>query len=317
MFKPQIRSGEQKVPLQKSASIWTLGTFVFLLCLNAAYALIELIIEGVETNINILSILGGAYYVPVYMYFVASLIVAAIFFGYLCASLLKLRSEPSDDRVVRVVEESLVNNRLQLERQVRDEFAKLSIGQFQNFEVLKNVDMNLEEYRKTVGKIAEASERHEKIAERQIIELDTITKRIENVEHQLMPKPCLTSDLDIQKVSGIGEKIAEKLKSAGIMRVEDLIVEDASLIAAKTRLSKAKIRKLKAAAQLLMIPGIDEKSVKALQKAGVASIDVLAKQNPIELFRRIAVLESRREDRPTLEDVISYIRSARFDFNGA
>jgi nucleotidyltransferase/DNA polymerase involved in DNA repair len=96
--------------------------------------------------------------------------------------------------------------------------------------------------------------------------------------------------------------------------VEDLVIEEADVIVERTGLSRKKVEKMQATAQLLMIPGINEKTVKLLQKAGITSVDKLASENPIQLFRKVASVAKNSDDRPTLEEIASYTSFARSNF---
>jgi len=291
---------------------WIFGVIVFLLCLNAAYALFELAVWGPQGNVNILSLVGGILNVPVPVYVFISMLAAAPSFGFLCSFFIrKLKMETSATKMFDALEVKLQHNRGQIEKIFAKKFANLSMSDFKITEHLKNIEMQLEENQKRIEKNGDTRAEYGKAMEKQIIALKNIKKKIEKMESQLTPKPRLTSRSGIQEISGVGQKTTEELKSVEITNVEKLITEDPAVIAKKTTLSKNKIEKIQGTAQLLMIPGIDENKVKLLQKTGITSADTLASQNPIQLFKKATSVAKNSDDAPTLEEIASYIKLAR------
>lgn len=291
---------------------WIFGVIVFLLCLNATYALIELVVGGHQSSINILSLLGGTYDVPVSVYVLTSMLTAAASFSFLYSSFVrKLTMETASAKMLDALESKLHHNRGQIEKVVTKKFANLSMNDFKITENLKNIEMQIGENQRRLEKIGETRNKYGRTMENQIVALEDMKKKLEKIELRLTPKPRLTSRSDIQEVSGVGQKTAEELKSVGITNVERLIIEDPAVIAKKTELSKNKIEKIQSTAQLLMIPKIDENKAKLLQKAGITSADTLASQNPIQLFKKIASVAKSSDDAPTLEEIASYIKFAR------
>lgn len=291
---------------------WIFGVIVFLLCLNATYALIELVVGGHQSSINILSLLGGTYDVPVSVYVLTSMLTAAASFSFLYSSFIrKLTMETASAKMLDALESKLHHNRGQIEKVVTKKFANLSMNDFKITENLKNIEMQIGENQRRLEKIGETRNKYGRTMENQIVALEDMKKKLEKIELRLTPKPRLTSRSDIQEVSGVGQKTAEELKSVGITNVERLIIEDPAVIAKKTELSKNKIEKIQSTAQLLMIPKIDENKAKLLQKAGITSADTLASQNPIQLFKKIASVAKSSDDAPTLEEIASYIKFAR------
>ena len=295
---------------------WILGAIVFVLCVNAAYAIVKLVVTGPQTVINVLALVGETYYVSVSVYFLTSVLAATVFFGYLCsASNGRLLMESVAMKMPEAIDLQLRHSRERLEKVVTKKFAALSVNEFKVAEDLKNIQMQLGETRKRIEKIDETMRnKYGNAVKMQIAELEDLKKKIEELKSQLMPKPRLTSRSVIQEISGVGKKTAEKLKSVGMASVEDLIVEDPAVIAQKTKLSKKKIEKLQTTAQLLMIPRIDGNKAILLQKAGITSADKLADENPIRLFKKVANVTKNGDNTPTLEEIASYIRSARSNF---
>jgi predicted flap endonuclease-1-like 5' DNA nuclease len=299
-----------------SGGTWILGAIVILLCINAAYALIELVILGSEGSINILLLIRGTYDVPVSAYFLASVLAAAVSFGYLCSSSnSRFTVEAAVAKMLDVVEAKLQHNQEHVEGVLTEKLAALSLGEFEVTEGFKNIEMQLGENRKGMEKLGSTRFRNGKAMKRQIRELAYIKKKIEEIESRLAPKPRLTSRSDIREISGVGKKTSQELKSVGVTNVEGVIVEDPAVIAHETKLSKKKIEKIRATAQLLMIPGIDGKKAKLLQKAGITSLDKLSNQNSIQLFKKVVNIAKNGDDTPSLEEIASYIQFARFNFS--
>jgi predicted flap endonuclease-1-like 5' DNA nuclease len=299
-----------------SGGTWILGAIVFLLFINAAYALIELVILGPEANINLLLLISGTFEVPVSLYFLSSVLAAAVSFGYLSSSFNnRFALEVAVAKMLSVIESKLQHNQEQVEGVLTEKLAALSMDEFEVTTGLKNIEMQLGENLKGMEKIGSTRFRNGKAMKRQIRELAAIKKKIEEMESRLVPKPQLTSRSDIQKVSGVGKKTYQELKSAGVTNVEGVIVEDPAVIAEETKLSKKEIEKIRATAQLLMIPGIDGKKAKLLQKAGITSLQRLSNQNPIQLFKKVANVAKKSDDAPSLEEIASYIKFARFNFS--
>ena len=292
-----------------SGSTWLFGVIVFLLCLNATYSLIELAVMGPQADINILFMVGGTFYVPIFFYFLTSVLVATLCFGYFCSLVIrKLTIVSAATKMFDVHEEKSRHSRAQLEKAFTKKLAKLSMDEFEVTEDLKNIKKQLRE-------IGEMRGKYEVALGRQIVALEEIEKKTEKIESLLAPKPLLTSCSNIQEISGIDRKITGKLKSAGITHVEDLITEYPTNIALNTKIPKKKIEKIQAAAQFLMIPGIDEKKTKLLQKVGITSAKKLADQDPIQLFKKLASAAENIDDRPSLEETASYIKFARSSFS--
>lgn len=303
------------MPESGSGWIWIFGAIVFLLCSNAVYALVELAIGGPQATINILSLIGETYDVSVTTYVVTSMLAAATFFGVLCSLFIrKLTVETAAAKISDTIESKLQHNQGQLEKVVTKRFANLSMNDFKITEHLKHIKIQLEENQGRIEKTDKARNKYNRTIEKQIITLKEMKRKIEKIESQLTPKPHLTSRSNIQEISGVGDKIADELKTAGITTVEKLIIEEPAVIAQRTKLSDSKIEKIQGTAQLLMIPRINENKAKLLQKAGITSANKLASQNPIPLFKKIANVTKNSDDTPTLEEITSYIKSARSNF---
>jgi hypothetical protein len=161
--------------------------------------------------------------------------------------------------------------------------------------------------------------RIKKIEER-IVELSDIGERMERIETKLTtPIPSLTSQDDSEKIRGMTPRLAEDLKVMGLISVRDFLTTDAATIAAKTSFPRDKINKLQANAQLLMVPGIEWLDAELLEDVGIDSRKELARQDPIELAKKVTVAAKAyveqgkmlEIEQPTIEEVWSWVKSAR------
>jgi len=295
-----------------NGAIWLFTVIVFLLCVIAVHALTELVINGPSVNINILSIVGGTLYVPAFTYLLLSILAASLSIGSFCSHIIHKLRKTGADVAFDVLEAKLENNEKKIERALDKDIAKLSLDQFMVSKDLKSINRQIEENQTIVEKIGKVWEANEKALDKQTIALSILEKRLEKIESRIMPIPYLATTSDVKEITGVGEKTAESLKAAGIGSIEDLIIEDPSIIAQKTSISESSIAKIQATAELLMIPGINSKTVKLLQKAGVYSVEELARQNPMHLFRKIRVISGKKEDKPTLEELALHIRLAQY-----
>jgi len=295
-----------------SIAIWIFTVFVFLLCLVAVHALTELVINGSLVNINILSVIGGTLYVSVPTYLLLSVLAASLSIGCFCSHIIHKLKKTGANVAFDVLEAKLENNEKKIERSLDKEITKLSLDQFMVSQGLKSINKQIKENQTIMEKIGKVWEAHEKAVNKQAIALSILEKRLEKIESRIVPIPCLAATSDVKEITGVGEKTAESLKAAGIGSVEDLIIEDPAIIAQKTNISESNIAKIQAVAELLMIPGINLKTVKLLQKAGVSSVEELARQNPMRLFKKIAIVSRKKEDKPTLEELALHIRLAQY-----
>ena len=298
-----------------SRSVGILGAIVFLLSLNTVYALVKIAVEGSQANINILLLLGGTCNVPVSVYFLISTSAATLSLVYLFSLLIGKLTMESNAKTLEGFEAKLQDNRQRLEKAVTKTFAGLSIDEFKITEGLKNIETQIIDNQKRIEKIGKMRGKYAKAMKRQILVLNEMEKKIDKMESQLTPKSHLTGRSDIKEISGVGQAIAEELKSVGLTSVDDLLIEDPAVIAQRTELSRNKIEKIQGVAQFLMIPGVDENKVRLFQKAGVVSADNLAGHGPIQLFKKIASVAEDGDDKPTLEELASYVRFARSNFN--
>jgi predicted flap endonuclease-1-like 5' DNA nuclease len=295
-----------------SSAVWIFTVFVFLLCLIAVHALIEFVINGPSFNINILSVIGGTLYVSALAYLLLSALAASLSIGCFCSHVIRKLKKTGANVTFDVLEAKLENNEKKIERALDKDITKLSLDQFMVSRDLKSINRQIKENQTIMEKIGKVWEAHEKAVNKQAIALSILEKKLEKIESRIVPVPYLAAASDVKEITGVGEKTAESLKAAGIGSVEDLIIEDPAIIAQKTNISESNIAKIQTIAELLMIPGINSKTVKLLQKAGVSSVEELARQNPIHLFKKITIISGKKEEKPTLEELALHIRLAQY-----
>jgi len=302
-----------KLSNNKNNYAWPLGILMFLLYLNTVYALLQLVLYGPYTEINLLSIVGGALNVSVLFYFVTSMLIAGAAFGYFSSFITHKSTETESAKIVGFLETRMDNNAGDIKEALSKEMARFSLDQFKTSNEVKNIKTQLTESQQKIEKTIEACEKHGQDLKKQNNILNEVETKIRKIELQLTPKTCLASVSNIKAVSGIGRKKAENLKAIGITTVEDFITGNTAFIAQKTGISESTVAKMQEAAQLFLIPGLSSKTAKLLQKAEITSMDDLASQNPLELFKKIASIAKKTEDRPTLEEIASYIAFARYN----
>jgi len=156
--------------------------------------------------------------------------------------------------------------------------------------------------------------------QKQRAELEDLKARLEGLEKELtLPKPRLNSHNAPEEVKGIGPRLGVELRSIGITNVGELITADPLVIAEKTPISLEMATRFQARAQLLMVPGVDEKDAELLEEVGIRSRRELVNQDPVNLSRRIAevakaYVEQGRiteSENPTIEEVTFWIKNAK------
>jgi predicted flap endonuclease-1-like 5' DNA nuclease len=282
---------------------------VFLLCLNVAHALIELVINGPSVGINILSIVGGSLYIPANLYFLISLSTAAIFFGYFCTF---VRSkDPGIFGIFDAVEAKLEDSQQQLEEAFTEDMAKFSVDQISLHQALGNIEKQIAQNREGIQKMVQTLNKHDDALKKQSNAIEDVTKAVGKMEIRLPPKRCI-ANTSLKDISGIDKKLVENLWSIGITNVEELAIADRAMIASNTGLPESQIMRMQATAQLLLIPGINLTTVRLLIKAGVDSVDELASLSPLQLLKKISSITEGSKRKPNLEEVSSYVSFAKY-----
>jgi hypothetical protein len=175
---------------------------------------------------------------------------------------------------------------------------------------ITKMEDNLQRYSQRVKKSTMAiAKQQSEIAEMKI-KLATLEDEF------IQPKPQLTSQSKTEDVRGIGENTGNELREMGITNVGELVLTDPEAIADKTDMSVKTVEKLQGRAQLQMVPGINEKDLILLEEAGVMNRQDLAKQDPIDLGKRINVTykvfvdegKLAEGEKPSIEEIDSWIK---------
>ena len=185
----------------------------------------------------------------------------------------------------------------------------------------------LEEHGKSIQQVSTSlesatKETHrmlEKTMKKQMAQIEKVRKRVEKLEQKLLPQPKLTSQNKPKDIKGIGPKLGRELRALGVTTVAQLITANPRTLAEKTWASRDRMQHLQTTAQLLMIPSIRENHAKLLEEAGITTRKKLARQEPIQLSRKLekiakAYIEQGRlteSDKPTIEEIVSWIRQAK------
>jgi hypothetical protein len=196
-------------------------------------------------------------------------------------------------------------------------FRKLNI----NLEDMKKeASDNLEKQKKALQNMEEESRKNTETIKKQATELTILKKKIERIGKETKPqKARLAGQTKLKNVQSIPSRLATRLNSMKISNVSELLAADSGTIAEKASELVETIANLQAEAQLLMVPGIDEKHAALLVKVGITSRRELANQDSVQLYRGMVgiaktyVEQGKMSARkvPTIEDVSSWIRQAR------
>lgn len=123
----------------------------------------------------------------------------------------------------------------------------------------------------------------------------------------------------IEKIEGIGPKIGEALRGAGVRTVEDLLEAGAdkksrTVLAEKTGISEARILKCVNMADLFRINGVASQYAELLESAGVDTVKELKHRNAENLAAKMSeVNESKNLVRrpPSVTVVNDWISQAK------
>jgi predicted flap endonuclease-1-like 5' DNA nuclease len=337
----------------KTASLWILAFLAFLAGLNAVNAVVLWTRLGPEMIIQpylIGNFIGG---LSIATYLWISTLATFVFLGMTLSHMLnklpdstmfddviqEMKSLKNDDEVLEKIKARLmiidaglsdirrgVLEGLNEQGTVLKKFRVELFGRL-NKEVaglkeevakgLKEIENSL---KKTLKKAETANKKSLNAVVKRLKEIEDIKSKLEKLEKELVtPKPRLTSQSDLKKVRGIGNRLANELKGIGITSVGELIMTDPHVIAEKTGASKKIVEKLQGRAQLLMVPGITEKDVALLEELGVTNRRALAEQDPIELGKKMnGVLNNYVQrgrlsevEKPTIEEITSWIKFAK------
>lgn len=101
-------------------------------------------------------------------------------------------------------------------------------------------------------------------------------------------------------IEGIGPKLAEKLKAAGVGSVEALLEQGSSKtsrlqLAEKTGIDAKRILRFTNHADLMRVKGIGDEYAELLEAAGVDSVPELARRNPENLRQKLSEVNEEKE----------------------
>jgi len=309
---------------------WVLGLLTLVAVLSVFNAIVQLNLygNGATTYFSIFDATLGS--LNVEAYFWMSVIIMFLLFTATCFSVYRgLPLEPQITQRLAKVEENLAAHSNMLENTQIGFFRKLEDTEKLNDEAFHKISSNLEETRKEVSEsldkqasalqiIGKETEKNTDNVKKQATELTKIKKTIEELSNQNNGKPKLTGQTKIQDFRTVTPSQAAKLSGIGITNISELLAIDSTSIAEKTGELPENIARSQAQAQLLMVPGIDEKHSELLVRFGVTSRRELANQDPVQLYRGLVGIAKTYVEQgkmpaskvPTIEDVSSWIKQA-------
>lgn len=316
---------------RNGAITWILGLLTLVSILNLFNAIIQLNLNGSGTvaNFRVFSATLGS--LNIEAYFWMSTIVTILLFSATIASI--YRGLPIDPQVLQriaKVEENLAVNSNMLENTQVGFFRRLEENEKMNDDTLRRINLNLQETRKEVSdsltkqttslqNIEKQTEKSSESVEKQAMELGSLKRKLKNLGKVTNPqKPKLRGKTKLEELQYIPPKLANKLKEIKITNAGEFLATDAATISEKTAELSETIANLQAIAQLLMVPGIDEKHSELLVRFGITSRRELASQDPVQLYRGLVGIAKTYVEHgkmsphkiPTIEEVSSWIKQA-------
>lgn len=339
----------------KGATLWILGFLAFLAGLNAVNAIVLWAQSplGPETVIEpyLIGSLTGGLSIATYLWI--SILATFVFLGVTLSGIMNKLPDPivlediiekvndlqNDQKVLEKVKTRLMiidASLSDIRRGFLDGFSEQREGIKKiRGELVNKFDKKLVDFtgamtkqlgktekavQKTMIKAEQTNKKNATTIAKQMKEIANIKLKLEKLEEELaQPKPRLTSQSELKKVKGIGKRLANEMKGIGITSVGELVLTDPLVIAEKTSASQRTVEKLQGRAQLLMVPGINEKDIILLEDLGVTTRKNLAGQDSIELGMKMngilkAYVEKGRiseAEKPTIEEMDSWIKFAK------
>jgi len=311
---------------------WLLGFLALLAIFNVFNAMIQLNLNGSGSTAYFVVFNVALGSLNVEAYFWTSFIMAFVLFGALSFSIYRgLPADPKMLQRIAKVEENLALNSNMLENTQIGFFRRLEENEKANDEIFRKININLEDMKKEASdslnkqkkalqSMEEESRKNVEVIKKQAADLTNLKKKIEKIgKETTTQKAKLTSRTKIEKVKSISPRLATKLNQIKTTNVSELLASDPASIAEKASELVETIANVQAQAQLLMVPGIDEKHSELLVKYGITSRKELANQDPVQLYRGIVgiaktyVEQGKMSARkiPAIEDVSSWIKQAR------
>jgi hypothetical protein len=306
-----------------------LGILTLLAAFNVINALIQLDGSGPTVSFRIFNLALGSLQVDTYFWL--SAIGTVVLF---CATAMVVdRGLPADPNVLwrlSKLEENLANNSSMLENTQIGFFKKLEDAQKTQDEASHRISASLDEFKndttdslakqkKVIQAIEEDSNKNTLAIEKQDAHISGLKEQLQKMEKEtITPKAKLNSLSKLDEFKSISTRLLHKLNEMNVTNIGELLEPDAQLIAEKTSEMVETIANIQSVAQLLMVPSIDEKHAELLVKAGITSRKDLANQDPVKLYKDVAVIakthveEGKLSSRkvPTIEDIDLWIRHA-------
>lgn len=317
---------------RRGAAVWALALFSLLSALNVFNAVLRLAMQGINssTEFSLFNIVLGS--VNTEVYFWVSIIFTAVLFGI--TTLIVYRGFPSDPEVLErlaKLESNLKLNTNMLENTQMGFFRRLEENEKATDDAVRRISLNLEEATKdTQDVLKKQNEELQTVAmqnkesavsvNRYAKQLTDIGKKVKKIKKELTSaKPKLASQSRMTNLKGVKPLLAKELQRMGITNIGEFLMKDPTIIAQKSFAPLETITNLQATAQLMMVPGIDEKDAELLVKVGVTSRRELANQDSVQLCKAVVSIAKTNAEHgkmsalriPTIEDVSSWIRLAK------
>lgn len=315
---------------KNGALTWILGLLSLFAVVNVINALIQLNLSGsgAITHFTLFNTTLGS--INTEMYFWTSAIAMLLLFTVTCFSIYRgLPLDPSLMQRMTKMEETLTNNSNMVENTQIGFFKKLEDSEKLHEEAFHRINSNLEETRKEVSdnltkqntalqSMEKETEKNADHVKKQATDLSKIKKSLEQLESKANEKPKVNGQTKLEDFKNVPPSLATRLSNIKIRNVSELLATDSTSIAERTGELPENIAHLQAQAQLLMVPGIDEKHSELLVKCGVTSQRELANQDPVQLYRGVVGIAKTYTEQgklpqskvPTLEEVSSWIKQA-------
>jgi len=316
----------------KGTLVWISAFFSFLAGLNVFNALFLMTLWGSDfiAEFLIMDLKLGS--LSAFAYLLVSTIVMFVLLGL--TFFFMFRGLPADPDVLQrlsKVEANLTLSANMLENMQIGFFRRLEDNEKATDQALQKMKVSLDEagketsealnkQRKALQEAQKENKQNTDLVKKQTAEVISVRKRVEKIEKAMLPaKTKLTSKSGLEEVKGVKPRLAEGLKVMGITNVGQFLMTHPAVIAEKTMEFPENVTNLQAIAQLLMVPGIEPNHAELLVKVGITSRKELADQDPVQLCRAIANVANTYVEKgkmspsrvPTVEDVWSWIRSAR------
>jgi hypothetical protein len=316
---------------RNGAITWILGLLTLVSILNLFNAIIQLDLHGTTAAANFSFFSGTLGSVNIEVYFWMSTIATILLFSITIASIYRgLPIDPQLLQRIAKVEENLAVNSNMLENTQIGFFRRLEENEKMNDDTLRKINLSVQETTKGVSdsltkqtaslqNIEKQVGKSSETVEKQAMELGSLKRKLKNLGKATNPqKPRIRGTTKLEELQYIPPKLTNKLKETKIANAGEFLATDAATIAEKTGELSETIANLQAIAQLLMVPGIDEKRSELLVRFGITSRRELASQDPVQLYRGLVGIAKTYVEHgkmspnkiPTIEDVSSWIKQA-------